>query len=59
MHNVVARGWLPGTDQATINGVYDDITNTKVKALKTLAPDMGSYMNEVSDFFSSPALALV
>ena len=48
VHNVVARGWLPGSDNATINGVYNDITNVKVKALKTLAPATGSYMNEVS-----------
>jgi len=48
IHNVVARGWLPGSDDATIQGVYDDITNVKVKALKTLAPATGSYMNEVS-----------
>ena len=59
VHNVVARGWLPGSDDATINAVYDDITNTKVKALKTLAPNMGSYMNEVSHFCSLPTLVFV
>ena len=48
VHNVVARGWLPGTDDATIQGVYNDVTNVKIKALKTLAPETGSYMNEVS-----------
>ncbi|KAL6719043.1 hypothetical protein ACLMJK_003278 [Lecanora helva] len=66
VHNVVARGWLPGSDDATINAVYDDITDVKVKALKTLAPGMGSYMNEgdrndpdyLIDFYGSNAQKL-
>lgn len=48
VHNVVARGWAPGSDQATKDAVHADITFTKVQALKNLAPDTGSYMNEVS-----------
>ena len=48
VHNVVARGWLPGSNDSTIQNVYDDITNVKVEALKTLAPNTGAYMNEVS-----------
>lgn len=48
VHNVVARGWAPGADEATKNAVYSDITNVKLQALKELAPDTGAYMNEVS-----------
>lgn len=48
VHNVVARGWAPGADEATRNAVYSDITNVKVRAMKDLAPDTGAYMNEVS-----------
>lgn len=48
VHNILARGWAPGSDAATIAAVHKDITFTKVQALKTLAPDTGSYMNEVS-----------
>lgn len=48
VHNIVARGWAPGSDAATIAAVHKDITFTKVQALKTLAPDTGAYMNEVS-----------
>ena len=47
IHNVVARGWLPNSNDSTIQSVYDDITNVKVQALKTLAPNTGAYMNEV------------
>lgn len=47
VHNIVARGWAPGSDNATIDAVYDDITNVKVQAMKKLAPSTGSYMNEV------------
>ncbi|KAL8704762.1 MAG: hypothetical protein Q9201_002109 [Fulgogasparrea decipioides] len=48
VHNIVARGWAPGADEATRNAVYSDITNVKVRAMKELAPDTGAYMNEVS-----------
>lgn len=46
VHNIVARGWAPGTDAAAQQAIHDDITNTKVGALRTLAPNTGSYMNE-------------
>ncbi|KAL8730235.1 MAG: hypothetical protein Q9166_004212 [cf. Caloplaca sp. 2 TL-2023] len=48
VHNIVARGWAPGTDEETRNAIYSDITNVKVQAMKELAPDTGAYMNEVS-----------
>lgn len=48
VHNIVARGWDPGADEATRNAVHSDITNVKVRAMKDLAPDTGAYMNEVS-----------
>lgn len=48
VHNIVARGWAPGSDQATEDAVHKDITYNKVQAMKQLAPNSGSYMNEVS-----------
>jgi len=50
VHNIVARGWAPGSSNATIQGVYDDITNVKTQAMKNLAPDTGCYMNEADRF---------
>ena len=46
LHNIVARGWTPEADAAEIQAVHDDITNTKVGAMRELAPDTGCYMNE-------------
>lgn len=46
VHNVVARGWAPGSDNATIAAVHRDVTDVKVGAMKRLAPDTGAYMNE-------------
>ena len=61
VHYIVARGWAPGSSNTTIRGVHDDITNVKVPALKSLAPNTGSYMNEgdrfdpkyLTDFYGS------
>ncbi len=50
VHNIVARGWAPGTDQATIAAIRRDITEVKVRAMKELAPDTGCYMNEADRF---------
>ena len=47
VHNIVARGWAPGSNESVIAATYDDITNVKVKAMKDLAPNTGAYMNEV------------
>ncbi len=46
VHNIVARGWASGSTNTTVQGVYDDITYNKVQAMKDLAPNTGSYMNE-------------
>lgn len=46
VHNVVSRGWTVDTDMATVQEIKDDITYTKVGAMKRLAPDTGCYMNE-------------
>jgi hypothetical protein len=46
VHNIVARAWALGSDAAEIQAVHDDITHTKVGAMRALAPDTGSYMNE-------------
>jgi hypothetical protein len=48
VHNIVARGWAPGTSEAAQEVIRDDVTFTKVKAMKDLAPDTGAYMNEVT-----------
>ncbi|KAK4690368.1 hypothetical protein P7C71_g6404, partial [Lecanoromycetidae sp. Uapishka_2] len=50
VHNIVARGWASGSSNATVQGVYDDITNVKTQAMKDLAPDTGCYMNEADRF---------
>ncbi|KAL8627462.1 hypothetical protein Q9189_006839 [Teloschistes chrysophthalmus] len=50
VHNIVARGWAPGADEATKKEVYGDITDGKVGAMKDLAPDTGAYMNEADRF---------
>ncbi|KAI4113588.1 MAG: hypothetical protein LQ338_008151, partial [Usnochroma carphineum] len=50
VHNIVARGWAPGADEATKNAVYSDITNVKAQAMKDLAPATGAYMNEGDRF---------
>ncbi|KAI4181732.1 MAG: hypothetical protein L6R41_006434 [Letrouitia leprolyta] len=66
VHNIVARGWDPGADEATRNAVHSDITNVKVRAMKDLAPDTGAYMNEgdrfdpeyIADFYGRNAAKL-
>ncbi|KAF7951304.1 hypothetical protein EAE96_006625 [Botrytis aclada] len=50
VHNIVARGWTADTNEAIVQGIKDDITYTKVGAMKNLAPDTGSYMNEANRF---------
>ena len=50
VHNIVARGWAPGSSNATIQAVYDDITYNKTQAMKALAPNTGCYMNEADRF---------
>ena len=47
--NIVARGWAPGSDDATIAAVHKDITYVKGQSMKDLAPTTGGYMNEVSE----------
>ena len=47
VHNIVARGWAPGTGEEERGRVYKDVTD-KVKVMKELAPRTGAYMNEVS-----------
>ena len=49
-NDIVARGWAPGSSQATINAVFQDITYNKVAAMKAQAPDTGAYMNEADRF---------
>ena len=50
VHNIVARGWAPGSSNATIQAVYDDITYNKTQAMKEIAPSTGCYMNEADRF---------
>lgn len=49
VHNIVVRGWAPGTSLAAQSAIREDVTFTKVKALKNLAPHTGAYMNEVGN----------
>ncbi|CZT06861.1 related to isoamyl alcohol oxidase [Rhynchosporium graminicola] len=46
VHSIVARGWAPGSSEEEIQAVHEDITTTKIGALRKLAPGTGSYMNE-------------
>lgn len=46
MNHIVARGWAPGSPVSVKEAVQQDITYTKVAAMKKLAPNTGSYMNE-------------
>ena len=46
VHHIVSRGWSPGTDLAAQTAIHNDITYTKVGALRTIAPNTGAYMNE-------------
>ena len=46
VHNIVARGWAPGTSALAQQTVRNDITDVKVGAMKRLAPSTGAYMNE-------------
>ena len=52
VHNIVARGWPPGSSNATIQAVYEDVTHNKTQAMKDLAPNTGCYMNEADRFDS-------
>ncbi|KAL8851343.1 MAG: hypothetical protein Q9221_003710 [Calogaya cf. arnoldii] len=49
VHNIVARGWAPGTGEEERGSVYRDITD-KVAVMKELAPRTGAYMNEGDRF---------
>ena len=44
--NIVARGYPLGTPQPVVDQIQNDITFTKLAAMKALAPNTGSYMNE-------------
>lgn len=46
VHNIVARGWTANTNDDVVQAIRDDITYTKVVAMKKLAPHTGCYMNE-------------
>lgn len=66
VHNIISRGWAFGTDAPTVKSIEDDITFTKQGAMKELAPDTGSYMNEadrldptyLQDFYGASLLKL-
>lgn len=48
LENICARGWPPGSPASVTQPIQQDVTNVKLQALKDLAPDSGTYMNEVS-----------
>ncbi|GES57662.1 isoamyl alcohol oxidase [Aspergillus terreus] len=47
--HLLTRGWPADADPATAQAVKDDITYTKIGAMRALSSGMGSYMNEVGD----------
>ena len=61
VHNTNGRGWAPGTNASTQVAIHHDITYNKVGAMRALAPNTGSYMNEadrldpqyLQDFYGS------
>lgn len=48
MHHIVARGWNQSTSREVISRIQTDVVYVKEAALKRLAPDTGSYMNEAN-----------
>lgn len=66
VHNIVSRGWAVGTGGAIVQDISNDITYTKVGAMKKLAPNTGCYMNEadrsdpeyLQDFYGKSLLKL-
>ncbi|KXH26413.1 hypothetical protein CSAL01_04394 [Colletotrichum salicis] len=50
LHQSVARILSAGVSDARFKQVHDDVTLNKIGAMKTLAPNMGSYMNEGDAF---------
>ncbi|KAL2881482.1 hypothetical protein SGCOL_003048 [Colletotrichum sp. CLE4] len=50
LHQSVARILSAGVSDASFKEVHDDVTFNKIGAMKTLAPNMGSYMNEGDAF---------
>jgi hypothetical protein len=46
VHNVNGRGWPAGTNASTQAAIHHDVTYNKVGAMRALAPNTGSYMNE-------------
>lgn len=48
MHQIVARSWSQSTSHDTIANIENDVVFVKEAALKKLAPDTGSYMNEAN-----------
>jgi hypothetical protein len=50
VHNIVARGWAPGTSASVKAAIHADITNVKTQAMKDIAPTTGCYMNEADRF---------
>jgi FAD/FMN-containing dehydrogenase len=44
--STVGRGWAAGTNASTQAEIHHDVTYNKVGAMRALAPNTGSYMNE-------------
>lgn len=47
-HVAVGGWWADGASVEEIQAIRDDVTYRQVAALKKLAPDSGTYFNEVS-----------
>ncbi|KAJ5507621.1 hypothetical protein N7527_009764 [Penicillium freii] len=50
VHALVSRMWAPNTPSRDVEAIQRDVTYEKVAALKRLAPETGSYMNEADRF---------
>lgn len=43
-HNIIARGWAPGTNETQTAAVHRDISETEVGSMRALAPETGGYI---------------
>lgn len=58
VHALLASGWPPGNETAKAEQI-DLVTNNRTGALRELAPDTGSYMNEVRSLIFSLTLLTI
>lgn len=48
VHFLFGRGWEDTASKEEVAEIREDVTNVKMKHLRSLAPESGAYFNEVS-----------